>query len=218
MGREPLFPGGTLLRWAVLAATLAAMAAADESREKRVAEVLRAYAGSAAVGRHVEAMTLPQDLDAEETRAVLALLEARVGRASLRARIRRSPSSVATLRLVPAQAFLSLLDVLLEPKDTNRVLQSSITHLAQRNVYGFTGHRRVRRPFFALPNSLIDGSPERRALLRALEQAIRDEGYPLPPGRAEALAVAHVPDLEEALRYVRRFRPAPDCGEALGGT
>jgi hypothetical protein len=122
------------------------------------------------------------------------------------------------LRLVPAQAFLSLVDVLLEPNDTNRVLRSSITHLAQRNVYGFTGHRRIRRPFFALPNGLVDGSPERRALLHALEEAIREEGYPLPEGRAEALAVAHVPELEEALKQVRRFRPSSDCGGTLGGS
>lgn len=212
MRREPLVSPWTLLRVLVLFSTLTARVAAGEGPFPGTAEVLGSYAGTGTVTRAVRRLDLPPDLGGSETQSVLALLERRVGRDSLRARVRRSPSSVARLRLVPTQAFLTLVDLLLLPEDVNRVLQRGITHVTQENVQAFAHHRAVRSPFYCLPEGFVSG-PARRRVLNALQEWIEVEGYPLPGGVAEAVVIEELPELAPALARVRQSRPG--CSAAV---
>lgn len=200
----------------LFAAFCAGTALTADTSGARAGRILGHYAASARVVRELERRRIPGNPSDGELRAVLRLLESRIGPDALVLRIRSSAYSVATLRLAPTRAFLSLVDLLLLAEDTNRVLARNVTQLRERNLYGFLSSRVVRDPFYCLP-SAFSNLETKSAVLAALESAVMAEGYPLPPGRAEAIAVQIVPELAEALEKVRRYRPPAPCSRDVAG-
>lgn len=195
---------------------IAACAPADE-HGKRLGTLLADYARAPEVLRLLRNRKLPADLSNAEMNQLLRLFESRIGAERTIERVRRSPQTVAHLRLVRVQAFLELADLLLLPEDTNRSLARAFTPLATREVYAFIANRAVRDRFYCLPEAFLEPAVK-RTVFGALELAIAAEGYPLPAGRTEDIATFIVPELAQALAKVRRFRPQRPCASQVAQT